>query len=211
MDQRLALHFISSNVKYFGGDPNRITLFGESAGAVCIAMHLMMEGSGTNLFQNAILQSIPMGYKFRDIQVSNFIGKSLMNSLECEDIHCLRGEKVEEIIHAQENLMGMPRSVGDFFTWGPTMTAKEEGIQIEFEFSTVEERYSPNADGVSNGSNKKMKKKANFMIPGEFTGTYSWTKLLWIAPFYFFNNASPHLSNNHITTLTHPFISPRFN
>ena len=168
MDQRLALHFISSNVKYFGGDPNRITLFGESAGAVCIAMHLMMDGAGTHLFQNAILQSIPMGYKFRDIQVSNFIGKSLMNSLECDDIHCLRGEKVEEIIHAQENLMGMPRSVGDFFTWGPTLTAKEEGIQIEFGFSTVEEGYSTSTDG---DGKTLPKKKANFLIPGEFTGT----------------------------------------
>jgi hypothetical protein len=35
---------------------------------------------------------------------------------------CLRAERVEEIMRAQSSLMGIPRSVGDFFTWGPTQT-----------------------------------------------------------------------------------------
>jgi len=35
----------------------------------------------------------------------------------------MRTEAVEEIMRAQSSLMGIPRSVGDFFAWGPTLTA----------------------------------------------------------------------------------------
>ena len=42
--------------------------------------------------------------------------------MDCRDLACLRAERVEEIMRAQSSLMGVPRSVGDFFTWGPTQT-----------------------------------------------------------------------------------------
>ena len=38
-------------------------------------------------------------------------------------------ERAEEIMRDQSNLMGIPRSVGDFFTWGPTLTNE---MKIEF-------------------------------------------------------------------------------
>lgn len=34
----------------------------------------------------------------------------------------MRNEPASEIMHQQEMLIGVPRSVGDFFTWGPVMT-----------------------------------------------------------------------------------------
>ena len=50
------------------------------------------------------------------------MGEALKRSIDCRDLACLRAERVEEIIRAQSRLMGVPRSVGDFFTWGPTLT-----------------------------------------------------------------------------------------
>ena len=121
MDQRAAMEWVKTNIKSFGGDPNNITLFGNSAGAVMIGLHLSMSGAG-HLFQKAILQSNPVGYRFRSVVVADFIGEALKKAVDCRDLACLRAERVEEILRAQEKLMGVPRSVGDFFTWSPTLT-----------------------------------------------------------------------------------------
>ncbi|CAH2253936.1 jg1179, partial [Pararge aegeria aegeria] len=54
-DQLLALRWIKENIASFGGDSNRITLMGESAGAGSIELHLFSEQE--KLFTKAIIQS----------------------------------------------------------------------------------------------------------------------------------------------------------
>jgi acetylcholinesterase len=56
LDQVMALQWIHSNIAFFGGNPNNITLFGESAGAASVSMHLLSPLS-RNLFSQAIMQS----------------------------------------------------------------------------------------------------------------------------------------------------------
>ena len=55
-DQLLALKWTKENIANFGGDPNKITLFGQSAGAASVGFHVMSSLSSP-LFERAILQS----------------------------------------------------------------------------------------------------------------------------------------------------------
>jgi carboxylesterase type B len=56
MDQVKALEWIKENIGAFGGDSNRITIFGESAGSASVNFHLISQHS-KGLFNRAILQS----------------------------------------------------------------------------------------------------------------------------------------------------------
>lgn len=55
-DQLMAIKWVKENVANFGGDPNNITLFGESAGAASVHYHMNNEHS-RGLFHKAILMS----------------------------------------------------------------------------------------------------------------------------------------------------------
>lgn len=53
-DQIMALKWVQNNIANFGGDPSKVTIFGDDAGAASVSIH-MMSPESTGLFANAIV------------------------------------------------------------------------------------------------------------------------------------------------------------
>ncbi|MCP4663684.1 MAG: carboxylesterase family protein [bacterium] len=102
LDQLAALRWVRRNVALFGGDPGRVTIFGESAGATDVA-YLMASPLARGLFHRAIMQS--GGYAlndFRTLAAEEAQGEQLAAALGVGDAGdvpaAMRGVEAEELL-----------------------------------------------------------------------------------------------------------------
>ncbi len=102
-DQQKALQWVQRNIALFGGDPSRVMIFGESAGAQSTALHLTMPSSQP-LFARAIMESdyaiTYMSVKEAQQKVDAF-AKLLGCSDQTDVLDCLRKTSVSDILDAQ--------------------------------------------------------------------------------------------------------------
>ncbi|XP_018575290.1 juvenile hormone esterase-like [Anoplophora glabripennis] len=102
-DQLLALQWVQENIRNFNGDPNNVTIFGESAGGSSVHYHVLSPRS-KGLFHRAILQS---GTTFNDfaegkpdmVALAKELGHDVSSDKEALDI--LREMPVELLCEAQ--------------------------------------------------------------------------------------------------------------
>jgi len=101
-DQIMALRWLKNNIARFGGDPENITLMGESAGGESVFV-LMGLPQAKGLFQKAISESAPLN-SFRTREEGAEITKQFMKKANVTDVAGLRRLKPEEIIDIQSRL-----------------------------------------------------------------------------------------------------------
>ncbi|XP_064086946.1 carboxylic ester hydrolase-like isoform X2 [Macrobrachium nipponense] len=137
-DQTEALRWVQRNIAHFGGDPGRVTIFGESAGAASVHFQILSPKS-KGLFQRAILQSgtamCPWALGAAHIEVARHTSK-LVNCPSRpgpEMIRCLQEAPAEELAITLKEYFGWihrplllgPRVDGDYLPAEPDVLMKE--------------------------------------------------------------------------------------
>jgi para-nitrobenzyl esterase len=98
-DQQAALEWVQANVTRFGGDPDNVTIFGESAGGGSVCGHLASPAS-EGLFHRAIIQSGGGCADPQDAEAAQADGAALLEAVGCDDMACLREVPSDEILAA---------------------------------------------------------------------------------------------------------------
>lgn len=127
-DQRQALRWIQKYVSAFNGDPTRVTIWGESAGAISVALQMVTNGGNTEgLFHGAFMESgspIPVG----DIIHGQKDYDALVSETGCsgssDTLQCLREVPFNTLMNAINLSPGI------------------------FSFQSLDLAWTPRADGV---------------------------------------------------------------
>lgn len=102
-DQALALKWIQRNIRAFGGDPDSVTIAGQSAGSMSVTLHLLSPMS-VGLFHKAIALSGSMASQMKIKRNNTEIINILAESANCTNadvskvVECLQQLPVQAII-----------------------------------------------------------------------------------------------------------------
>ena len=120
MDHMMALKWVHENIAAFGGDPDNVTIFGESAGGESVTVLPLIEGSH-KYFKRVIAQSCsPVLSRSTEqcIETTN----EVMKILGCKTVADLQKVDVKKMVEAMDSLGGMcvgPERDGKYLTLTP--------------------------------------------------------------------------------------------
>ena len=125
LDQVEALKWVKDNIENFGGNPNMVTIFGESAGGASVSLHLMSPLS-KDLFHRAIAESGVDVCPWATQPVSHGLrfAEELAQKLDCTSsdhnvmVDCIRKLKDTDIQKASDEIA---LKFYEYFRWAPVV------------------------------------------------------------------------------------------
>ena len=111
-DQIAALRWIKTAIDCFGGDPQRITVVGQSAGAFSIAA-MLGNGIGRDLFHRAMLMSAPVGIRLRAVDEVKPLAAAILHvlGLKPNEADRLRSLPIAQIFEGLRALQKRPPAI----------------------------------------------------------------------------------------------------
>lgn len=98
-DQQMALRWVQQYISSYGGDPTRVTIFGQSAGGASVMNHLVRNDS-QGLFSRAIIESGFYSEQVVDFDTANTTYGRVMELLGCNvsNVTCLLAAKTDTLL-----------------------------------------------------------------------------------------------------------------